>query len=127
MEMLAAQAAHQVGSFGDSDTIATDEKLSDSEKKVMLQKVLNMAASNGDVDQVRNIVTGKAKSLVDVNAPDEDGTPPLIYASCFVRSLGIALSRSMLTWRFRVTKAWSKHSSMLAQMSTNKIATSGAL
>jgi hypothetical protein len=86
MEMLAAQAAHQLGSgFDDEDAIATDEKLSEAEKKTALQKALNMAASNGDVERVNNILSGKAKPFVDVNAPDEDGTPPLIYASCFVR------------------------------------------
>lgn len=86
MEMLAAQAAHSSASgLDDDEAIATNEKLSDEEKKEMLQKVLNIAASNGNVDQVNKILSGKAKQYVDVNAPDEDGTPPLIYASCFVR------------------------------------------
>lgn len=85
MEMLAAQAAHSSGpGFDDEDAIATNDKLSDQEKREMLQKVLNMAASNGNVVQVKKILAGKAKEYVDVNAPDEDGTPPLIYASCFV-------------------------------------------
>lgn len=85
MEMLAAQAAHHVGpGFEDEDAIATDEKLSDDEKKDKLQKALHMAASNGDVGKVKKILGGKAKALVDINAPDEDGTPSLIYASCFV-------------------------------------------
>ncbi|KAI9928938.1 hypothetical protein MW887_001331 [Aspergillus wentii] len=85
MEMLAAQAAHrEVDSLGaDEDSIATDEKLKDSEKKEILQKSLNMAASNGDVDRVHKILGGKAKEYVDVNLPDEEGTVPLIYASCF--------------------------------------------
>jgi ankyrin repeat protein len=88
MEMLAAQAAHQVGpAFDDEDTIAVDEKLSDDEKKDMLQKALHMAASNGDVDRVKKILEGKAKPFVDVNGIDEDGTTPLIYASCFVSPL----------------------------------------
>jgi ankyrin repeat protein len=43
-----------------------------------------MAASNGNTEQVAKLLSGKAKEYVDVNAPDEDGTPPLIYASCFV-------------------------------------------
>jgi len=42
-----------------------------------------MAASNGDVQRVRKLVEGKAKQYVDVNMPDEEGTAPLIYASCF--------------------------------------------
>jgi hypothetical protein len=86
MEMLAAQAAHSAGAgFEDADVIASDEKYSDQEKKDLLQKALTMAASNGNVESVKKILEGKAKSFVDVNAPDEDGTPPLIYASCFVR------------------------------------------
>lgn len=87
MEMIAAQAAHSSGpGFGDEDTIVADEKLSDDEKRDMLQKSLAMAASNGDVDRINKITTGKARDFVDLNAPDEDGTPALIYASCFVRT-----------------------------------------
>lgn len=86
MEMLAAQAAHrEVDSLGaDEETIAADEKLTTAEKRDVLQKSLNMAASNGDVERVRKLVNGPAKSYVDVNMPDEEGTVPLIYASCFV-------------------------------------------
>ncbi|ETI25491.1 hypothetical protein G647_02264 [Cladophialophora carrionii CBS 160.54] len=85
MEMVAAQAHHrQGGSPGqDEDAIATDDNLSDDEKKEILQKSLNMAASNGDVSRIQKLVGGKAKQYVDVNQPDEEGTVPLIYASCF--------------------------------------------
>ncbi|KAL1960881.1 hypothetical protein VTO42DRAFT_5864 [Malbranchea cinnamomea] len=85
IEMLAVQAAHKededVGA--DEEDIATDEKLSEGEKRNILQKSLNMAASNGDVERVRRLVSGKASHFVDVNLPDEEGTVPLIYASCF--------------------------------------------
>lgn len=85
MEMLAAQAAHRTGvGHEDEQAIANDENMTDSDKKEILQKALNMAASNGDVEKIQKLLGGNAKSLVDVNAPDEDGTPPLIYASCFV-------------------------------------------
>ena len=88
MEMLAAQAAHRDGSASeDEDAVAGDDKLSDEQKRDVLQKALNMAASNGDVDRIRRILEGKAKGFVDVNAPDEEGTSPLIYASCFVSAL----------------------------------------
>ncbi|KAJ5550968.1 hypothetical protein N7461_005666 [Penicillium sp. DV-2018c] len=85
MEMLAAQAAHrEVDSLtADEDTIAADEKLIDDEKRDILQKILNMAASNGDVERVQKLVQGQARTYVDVNMPDEEGTVPLIYASCF--------------------------------------------
>ncbi|KAJ8119896.1 hypothetical protein ONZ43_g3257 [Nemania bipapillata] len=82
--MLQAQAQHHGGqAFDDVDAVAGDAKLSEEEKRSMLQKALNMASSNGDIAQVSKILGGKAKAFVDVNAPDEDGTPPLIYASCF--------------------------------------------
>ena len=85
MEMLAAQAAHRDGSATeDEDAVASNDKLSDDEKKEVLQKALNMAASNGDVERIQRILSGKAKAFVDLNAPDEEGTAPLIYASCFV-------------------------------------------
>lgn len=86
MEMLAAQAAHrEVDSLGaDEESIAADEKLTVAEKRDILQKSLNMAASNGDVERVRKLVQGPVKNYVDVNMPDEEGTVPLIYASCFV-------------------------------------------
>ncbi|CAI7570883.1 unnamed protein product [Penicillium manginii] len=85
MEMLAAQAAHrEVDSLGaDEETIAADEKFTVAEKRDILQKSLNMAASNGDVERVRKLVQGSAKTYIDVNMPDEEGTVPLIYASCF--------------------------------------------
>lgn len=91
MEMLAAQAAHrEVETIGtDEDDIVADEKLSDEKKREILQKSLNMAASNGDVERVRKILEGKAKDYVDVNMPDEEGTVPLIYASCFVSSSAV--------------------------------------
>ena len=100
MEMLAAQAAHREvdpaanssgGNAPDEDDIATDDKLPVEEKRDLLQKSLNMAASNGDVERVRKLLGGKAKDYIDVNMPDEEGTVPLIYASCFV-SLGAFFS-----------------------------------
>jgi hypothetical protein len=88
MEMLAAQAAHREGSaYEDEETIAMSEELSETEKKELLQKALNMAASNGDVDRIHRILGGKAKPFVDPDAPDEEGTAPLIYASCFVSTI----------------------------------------
>ncbi|KAL8932507.1 MAG: hypothetical protein Q9216_006806 [Gyalolechia sp. 2 TL-2023] len=85
MEMLAAQAAHREdeSSAGDDDAIITDTKLSENEKKAMLQKSLQMAASNGDVERVNRVLQGKAKAFIDVNGADEEGRAPIVYASCF--------------------------------------------
>jgi hypothetical protein len=88
MEMLAAQAAHSAGVvFEDEDAVASDEKRTPGEKKDLLQKAFLMAASNGNVDSITKILNGKAKEFIDVNAPDDEGTPALIYASCFVGPL----------------------------------------
>ena len=85
MEMLAAQAAHSAGTaFDDEDAIAADEQRSDDEKRDVLQRILIMAASNGNVESVNKILNGKGRQYVDINAPDDEGTPALIYASCFV-------------------------------------------
>ena len=86
MEMLAAQAAHRGEGLasGDEISIAKEEKLSIKEKRMILQKSLHTAASNGDVDRVNRLVKSEAKKFIDVNGVDEEGTAPLIYASCFV-------------------------------------------
>jgi hypothetical protein len=98
MEMLAAQAAHRDGSASeDEEAVAASEKMSEDEKKDVLQKALNMAASNGDVERIQRILGGKAKGFVDVDAPDEEGTAPLIYASCFV-SIHIGRSWGEANW-----------------------------
>jgi hypothetical protein len=98
MEMLAAQAAHRDGfATEDEDEIAKSERLPAVQKRDLLQKALNMAASNGDVERIRRIVNGKAKEFVDLDAPDEEGTAPLIYASCFVSDRWEALMEYLLT------------------------------
>ena len=86
MEMLAAQAAHREDESvpGDEESVLSDKSLPEGEKKRLLQKSLHMAASNGDIERVRRLVEGKARTYIDLNAADEEGTAPLIYASCFV-------------------------------------------
>lgn len=129
MEMLAAQAAHSSGpDLQDEQAIANDDKMSDEQKRATLQKLLNMAASNGDVEKVQKLLDGSAKPYIDVNAPDEDGTPPLIYASCFVSLYQLPDQRTRGTDPFpRAMSQLSELSFWAAQTSTNRIATSGAL
>lgn len=113
MEMIAAQAAHSAGAvFGDEDAVATDEKTSVEEKKDVLQRAFIMAASNGNVESVDKILNGKAKEFVDVNAPDDEGTPALIYACCFV-STSTECPTTVLVADFvqRDTSKWHKPSS----------------
>ncbi|KAI9708456.1 MAG: hypothetical protein M1820_003917 [Bogoriella megaspora] len=84
-QMLASQARLQDNgaSAGDEEAILSDEKLSEEDKKDILQSMLTMAASNGDVDKINRLLKGKAKDRIDINGPDAEGTPSLIYASCF--------------------------------------------
>ena len=99
MEMMAARASQQSSALDeDEDSIIASEKLSEDEKKEKLQAILHMAASNGDSERVENIVKGKAREYVDLDAGDEEGTSPLIYASCFVSISTVqAKCKNMLT------------------------------
>lgn len=83
--MLATQARVSRNDTAEDagDEVLGDSKLSDEQKKQMLQDFLFMAASNGDAQRVQRLVRGKASSYVDVNEVDSEGTPPLVYASCF--------------------------------------------
>lgn len=84
MEMLASQQKlKDDNSASGEDAILSNKTLNEKEQRDALQSMLTMAASNGEVDRVRRILNGQAKEFVDVNAPDAEGTPPLIYASCF--------------------------------------------
>lgn len=89
-ERLAQMLATQARLNDDDDAaehaeedVLKDKAMSDEQKKHMLQDFLFMAASNGDVERVQRLVRGKAASYIDVNAVDPEGTPPLVYASCF--------------------------------------------
>ena len=106
MEMLAAQAAHrdEDSVANDEDAIIADRKLSDDKKKAILQKSLHMSASNGDVERVKKVLEGKAKSFIDVNATDEEGRAPIIYASCFVSYVLLGQVDSAAERFNRVTK-----------------------
>lgn len=83
--ILAAQVARREKhpAAESEEGVALDESLPSNERREVLQKALNMAASNGDVDRIRTLVSGRSASLLDINARDEEGTAPLIYASCF--------------------------------------------
>jgi hypothetical protein len=125
MEMLAAQASHRDELVDeDVDAIAADEKLSESEKRDRLQRILNMAASNGDMDRIERILEGNARQFVDLNAPDEEGTAPLIYAGCFVSAAKSQFIRYVANV-IRVTNLLLQHCLMLGRMLTSKIETSG--
>jgi ankyrin repeat protein len=84
VRMLASQARLRGGGWeAGEDTILNAKDLTEDEKKKALQDVLAMAASNGEVDRIRKLLSGPAKQYVDVNVADADGNVPLMYASCF--------------------------------------------
>lgn len=84
-EMLAFHASRRRENLtaDDEDAIISDKALSDAEKRGALQKSLHNAASNGEVRKIETLLNGPASRFVDINAPDEEGTAPIIYASCF--------------------------------------------
>lgn len=105
-EMLQAQAARggDASAVGDEDSIVVDEELSDEEKRTLLQTSLHMAASNGDAGRVQRLVKGESRVYIDVNGADEEGTAPLIYASCFVSCCSTADRRLLCLRKPRVIR-----------------------
>jgi hypothetical protein len=84
MQMMASQARLKLDDDGSgAEAILGDTSLSEPAKRETLQGMFTMAASNGQLDRVRSFLDGPAKSWVDLDAVDSEGTPPLIYASCF--------------------------------------------
>lgn len=84
--MRAAQAAHRhqgPSSAADDAKMASNAQLTEEEKKDGLQSALNMAASNGDLRRLQALLSGPSSPYLDLNAPDDEGTAPLVYASCF--------------------------------------------
>ncbi|KAF2739492.1 hypothetical protein EJ04DRAFT_457451 [Polyplosphaeria fusca] len=83
VQMLAHQARLKNDNAGDEAKVVADEKLSNEEKQEALQGLLTLAASNGELARVQRLLSGKTKEYIDINAVDAEGTPPLVYASCF--------------------------------------------
>jgi hypothetical protein len=83
VQMLAHQARLKNDNSGDETKVVADDKLSNEEKREALQGLLTLAASNGELERVQRLLHGKANEFIDVNAVDTEGTPPLVYASCF--------------------------------------------
>jgi hypothetical protein len=62
----------------------------DEEKKSKMSKLLARAASNGDLDRVADVLENFSE-WVDINLHDEDGSTPLIYASCFGHTRAVSM------------------------------------
>lgn len=65
------------------EDVLKDDKLSRDQKAKALQDFLFVAASNGDAQRIERLVRGPASDLVEIDAVDAEGTPPIVYASCF--------------------------------------------
>jgi len=59
-----------------------ERSLPDLEKKKILARLFSRAASNGDRARLQDML-GHFRDWIDLDAQDEDGTSPLIYAACF--------------------------------------------
>ncbi|QIW96320.1 hypothetical protein AMS68_001838 [Peltaster fructicola] len=84
-QMLATQTKSPEDSTGEAaeEEILHDDALSREQKTQALHELLFMTASNGDARRVQTLVRGKASDYIDINSVDTEGTPPLVYASCF--------------------------------------------
>ncbi|KAF9195331.1 hypothetical protein BGZ51_002846 [Haplosporangium sp. Z 767] len=56
--------------------------ISDKDKKIKMSKLFSRASSNGDMNRVADMLDN-FRDWIDIEAQDEDGTTPLIYAACF--------------------------------------------
>ncbi|KAG0292253.1 hypothetical protein BGZ97_005647 [Linnemannia gamsii] len=59
-----------------------ERSISDKDKKIKMSKLFSRASSNGDMNRVADMLDN-FKDWIDLEAQDEDGTTPLIYAACF--------------------------------------------
>ncbi|KAF8952551.1 hypothetical protein BGZ46_003456 [Entomortierella lignicola] len=59
-----------------------ERSISDRDKKLQLCKLFSRASSNGDMNRVADMLDN-FRDWIDIEAHDEDGTTPLIYAACF--------------------------------------------
>ncbi|KAG0214354.1 hypothetical protein BGX28_002171 [Mortierella sp. GBA30] len=59
-----------------------ERSISDKDKKIKMSKLLSRASSNGDMNRVADMLDN-FRDWIDIEAQDEDGTTPLIYAACF--------------------------------------------
>lgn len=59
-----------------------ERSIPDKDKKIKLSKMFSRAASNGDMNRIADMLDN-FRDWIDIEAQDEDGTSPLIYAACF--------------------------------------------
>ncbi|UJO22332.1 Dilute domain-containing protein [Fulvia fulva] len=83
-QFLASQARrNEDPGEAEEDQILNDERRSPEQKTQELQLLLSRAARNGETARVQRLARGAASQFIDIDAVDADGSPPLLYASCF--------------------------------------------
>jgi hypothetical protein len=66
----------------DEIVVMNHDKLTEEEKRTKLQRTFSSACSNGNLEKVLSMLKN-VRAYIDVDAQDEDGITPLIYAACF--------------------------------------------
>ncbi|KAF9428118.1 hypothetical protein BGZ76_002057 [Entomortierella beljakovae] len=65
-----------------------ERSIPDEEKKTKISALFARAASNGDLNRIVDILDN-FREWVDINAHEEDGSTPLIYAACFGQTAAV--------------------------------------
>lgn len=79
-EMLSSTSSTLSTSSIEIERIDQDQ----NDPTVKHNKLFTRTASSGNVEKVREMLSDETiRPLIDINAGDSDGTPPLIYAACF--------------------------------------------
>lgn len=82
-EMLSSTTSASSAHSLDDDFDVDDDPTADQDGKKWTA-LFARAASNGDVAKVSEMLSDEStRQHIDINARDNDGTPPLIYAACF--------------------------------------------
>ncbi|KAF9295958.1 hypothetical protein BGZ74_010536 [Mortierella antarctica] len=106
--------------FDDPNSIL-ERIISDDEKRQKLSKMFSRAASNGDMNRVADMLD-HCREWIDIEAQDEDGTSPLIYAACFghveiafmlLEAGAVVDARDKFGWTALVWATNNKHDSMV--------------
>lgn len=68
----------------DDERIVDRDDVSDAIKRRKMNTLLSRSASSGDTAKVNQLLSDpKLRAYIDVDAKDDDGGTPLIYAACF--------------------------------------------
>ncbi|KAG0029068.1 hypothetical protein BGZ82_008149, partial [Podila clonocystis] len=106
--------------FDDPNSIL-ERNISDDEKKLKLSKMFSRAASNGDMNRIADMLD-QCREWIDIEAQDEDGTSPLIYAACFghveiafmlLEAGAVVDARDKFGWTALVWATNNKHDNMV--------------